>query len=305
LQSAENEVQNGMFSIIGMGGFEFAEKNIGLIGQTHDQQEGYNKTKSTILHLMHSMASTGWQYEDGALDPEQEENLVKNGSAAGLILKNKQGRPAPTKIQPSIPPNAEWMLANGYVEDLTMITSIGDDQLGQQQFSDQSAKLNEQKVGNSMLTLEPLFRSLKKFKKKVGIYGWDLVKAKMKGPRMLNFLNQNSEPQSIIVNQVVNGQTLNEVTGDHQVMVVPAPDTETQRRQKFAELTTLAAGMPPNLVKWDLVIENAEFMDPQDKSDWMEFINQQQGPPPGDQAEIINSLEFLDEESLEFPQQIG
>lgn len=280
IDTQENEVQNGMFSILGMEGIEFGEANTGLITQGLDMQEGYNKARTAILHIMHSIATSGWMYEDGSLDEEMMDIIHNQGARTGLALRYKNGHQKPEKILPNTPPNAEYMQAQSYNDDLTKITSIGDDQLGQQQYASQAAALNEQKVQNSMTTLEPLFESFKDFKKRVGQYGWELCKAMITGPRLIEFVDQNKEAQRIILNQVSEGRKLNEVAGNFHVIVVAAQDTQTQRRLKFAEASQMAAVMPPDLVYWPYMIETMEFIPPDTREEWKQHIYSRMGPPP-------------------------
>lgn len=300
LQSKPNDVQNGWFSLLGMGGYEFAEKNFSLVSQGLDLQESYNKTKSTIMHIMNTMASSGWMYEKGSLSEEAKLHLEKNGSKAGFQLEYENGALSkPEQLRPPSPPSAHWISAESHENDLSKVFSIGPDQLGRQEFSNEAAALNEQKVQNSMVTLNPLFRNFKRYKKIVGQYGWDLCKQKMHGTRILDYIDHNRQAQRVILNQVINGQTLNSVSGDFQFMIVNAPDTETQRRLKFAEMRDAAAMIPGEFIPMELIVQNLEYIDPEDKKMWVEYIRSLRGPSVDERSQLLSQLEFAapDEEA--------
>lgn len=293
LGSAENEVQNGRFSIIGMAGLTFNQKNQGLMRHLWGSQEGYQKTKSTILHIMHTMAASGWMYEDQSLSPEMEEVLRTNGAAAGLNIRYEKNSQKPEKIKPNIPANNEWMLADGYLRDATIISSVGDDQLGQQQFAGEAAALNEKKVQNAMLTLEPFFESLDEGKKQIGAFGWALARKKMKGPRLLSFVDDRGNGHSMMVNERVGDAIINPVDGDFHATIVLGSDTETHQREKIVEAKAAIEMMPPDLVYWPYIVENLEYIDPDTQSKWLNHIHTRMGPPPEELQNLVDGLPQL------------
>lgn len=73
----------------------------GIVRGLKDMQLDYNKRRTQELRHLNSSANSGWQIEEGSISETEEDNYKNFGASPGVILKHKQGKPAPLKITPT------------------------------------------------------------------------------------------------------------------------------------------------------------------------------------------------------------
>lgn len=103
----------------------------GMVDDLLDPQREVNKRRSNMLHILTTMAHSGWMYQKGALDPEDEEVLEEEGARPGINVKYNKGFEAPQRIMPGIPSRGHELAGTEAADDLKQIAGISDSALGQ------------------------------------------------------------------------------------------------------------------------------------------------------------------------------
>ncbi len=76
-------------------------KTRGMVDNAISPQEVLNKAASQFVHILNSMANSGWIVQENSLVNMQATDLEDDGSKTGLILEYKKGFDKPEKIQPN------------------------------------------------------------------------------------------------------------------------------------------------------------------------------------------------------------
>lgn len=285
LQEEKNEVQNGLFSIFPVGAYDFGGRNFSMVDQLTGVQEEYERGRSSMLHILHTTAASGWQYPEGSLDPDMEERLENEGAAAGLILKWKPTTGGkPEKIQPNGVPVGEMNRAQMALNDADMISSVGPGELGQPEGGKESGILHAQRVKEAVTTFRPLFRNLNRTMKLIGRYLIDLMAVKIKPGRVIRIVGEENQVDKITV-----GNQLQ--IGRYEIKIAKGAESETQRLQRQVEAEIAVSRMPPELVPWDLYFQ--DVVDWPNKQEWVDRIRQNLGIPPARQQQLAAQIAQL------------
>lgn len=283
LQEELNEVQNGMFSIIPVGAYDFSGRNFSLVDELTGVQEEYERARSSMLHILHTTAASGWMYHDQALDPDMEQRLESDGAAPGLILKVRPGFPMPERILPAPLSSGEVDRSQLAMADADAISSIGPGELGQPEGGSESGVLHAQRVKEATTTLRPILDNIKKSKKLLASYLLDLMREKIPPGRVIRIVGEENRVEIITV-----GNELQ--IGKHEIALVPGTDSDTQRLQRLIEADTMIARMPPDLVPWHLYVG---LLDWPDKDKWQEYIQQRLGISSVNQNKLAQAVAQL------------
>lgn len=283
LQEELNEVQNGYFSILPVGGYDFSGRNFSMVDQLTGVQEEYERARSSMLHILHTTAASGWQYADGALDPDMESRLESDGAAPGLILKHKQGFGKPEKIQPNQLPPGEADRAALASNDADIISSIGPGELGQPEGGAESGILHSQRVKEAITTLRPMMDNVNLTKEILAQCLLDLMRVKLTPGRTVKIVGAENKVERITV-----GNELQ--IGEFEIKIIPGNNSDTQRLQRLIEADTMIARMPPDLVPWHLYIG---MLDWPDKDKWVEYISQRLGISQANQNQLMQAVAQL------------
>ncbi len=105
----------------------------GITRGLKDLNRDYNKRRTQELRVMNTSANSGWQYEEGTLTEQQEEQYRKFGSAPGVMLSHKAGKAKPERIFPSPFPQGYAQLANERTMEMKEQSGINADLLAMQE----------------------------------------------------------------------------------------------------------------------------------------------------------------------------
>ncbi len=250
LQEKPNDVQNRKFSVVYCGGYNFGGNNFGMVQQMTGVQKEYQQARSSMLHILHTIAASGWMYWDESLDPDMVERLEKEGAGSGLVLRVRQGMRQPEKIQPPAAPPGEIYRADMAYEDLNRI-SINEETQGREQNAGQSGILFQAKVQQAMIQLEPLLKNLQRCKRLTAQLFLDILSMKLIPGRVVQIIGEENQVEEVVVDDRV--RFLNA-----QIKLVPGGESPTQRRQRQIEAFEFFSTQPPELRAPHLEIE---FMD--------------------------------------------
>lgn len=251
----------------------------GLVRGMKDAQRWANKWLSQSLHILNSSAKGGVMAERSAFenDADAEASWARND----IITWAKTGALSGpnSKIQPkpqSAIPAGFYQLMEFAISSIRDVSGVNIEILGMQSDSSQAASLDRQRKQSSMTILQPLFDSLRRYRKMQG--------------RKLLYLIQNYLSDGRLVRVVGNDQArylpLIKQPGvaQYDVIVDDAPSSPNQKEATWAMLQQIlpAVGkmLPP--ATWIALLEFSPLpTSAQDKiKQSIQEAQQNQGPDP-------------------------
>lgn len=224
----------------------------GMVDDLLDPQREVNKRRSQILHHLNSSANSGWEYEDGALSKEDEENLKDFGSTPGVNIKYKKGFNKPEKISPTTLSEGHLILAKEGENDIKKVSGVNADMLGLPQEKRESGVMMNMRQRQGQLSTEILNDNYRYTKK---IYGTALVEV----IRMTD-LYSDEEIKMVLSESKIppDMQALKNLkTGRYSVTVGESTTSPTIRMANLAILLdAFKQGVP---IPLDLIIEQSDL----------------------------------------------
>jgi hypothetical protein len=281
----------------------------GMIEDLIDPQTEINKKRSILVDILNRNANSGWIYEDGTLDPEQEENLKKYGSAPGVHVKwtrkNDKNNP-PSRLEPGGYPQGLDRLEEKAQADLTEISGINESALGQLDRV-QSGRAIEARQRQAVLSIQLYTDNFGRSKKVLGRKSLNLYQQHYTEQRIYRIVGEDSKPIKYEINKLMqtgeNAVTrLNDITvGKYSVNVDEVPISATFKQAQFEEMMALLEKLGPIGMALaqgspDLIIDQTSL--PR-KDDWKRGLMQASSnaamaaqaaggvPPPGGGAPAI------------------
>lgn len=226
----------------------------GMVEDLIDPQIERNKKRSVITDILNRNANSGWIYEENTLDPEQEENLKKYGSAPGFNLKWKRppqsNAEAPRRIEPGGYPQGLDRLEEKASEDFYEISGINQSALGQLDRV-QSGRAIEARQRQAVLALQIYTDNFSRAKRIQALKKLELIQKHYVEERLFRILGEDSTPVAKAINQRMMGegdafQTMNDVTtGRYLVNVDEVPISATFKQAQFEEALEIVTKLGP------------------------------------------------------------
>jgi hypothetical protein len=261
----------------------------GMIESLIDPQMEKNKKRSVLVDILNRSANSGWMYEDGSLDAEQEENLRKYGSAPGINVKWKsiphagvrQASQGPHRIEPGQYPAGLDKLEEKATDDLHEISGINKDALGQMD-QVQSGRAIEAKQRQAVLAIQMYTDNFGRSKKQQGRKFLEIFQNHYTEQRIFRVDGEDSKMVTYEINKKqqtgINSIThLSDITvGEYSVEVDETPISATFKQGQFEETMMLLEKLGPMgaaLLQSDpsLIIDQTSL--PR-KQDWIKALQQ-------------------------------
>jgi hypothetical protein len=290
------DIQNNQFPLFPIWGLNIDGDNIGLGRQLEGPQEEYQKARSAELHIIGTMANSGWTYEDGALDPAEEKKLEDKGGMTGLILKYNQGHQKPDKILPNQVPTGMLQRAIEARNDMQFISSVSENTLGRKETSSESGVLFQGRVEEFLSTLQEFFSNLRKAQERAGNYLIDMIQTKMKAERVIQIVSEDGSVESLTINERLPFTDFvnNDISqGRYIAKAEVAPTTQTARREVVNLLLQSLQYSPPEIspaiVK--AIFKKLESIDEETRQDIIQELDRLIPPTPQEQLQAELNLE--------------
>lgn len=231
-------------------------KTRGFAEDLLDPQREVNKRRSSFLHIITTMANSGWEIEEGSLTDESEQDLEEDGARPGLILKYKQGRTPPKRIQPASPPSAIEHAEKFATNDIKEISGINDSALGNLDRV-QSGRAIISRQRQSIVGAEEYFHNFARTRYLVGKKRLELVQLYYTEERLIRVRGDNTETNAysdVMINQTTpEGRLINNVAiGDYSIAIDEAPASSTFDDAEFDDMVTmvkeLGVPIPPDII---------------------------------------------------------
>lgn len=215
-------------------------RTIGLVENLLDPQELLNKTLSQELHIVNTMANSGWMVRANSLTNMTLEELEEVGARTGLVLE-VNGEPGKdiVKIQPNqIPSGLERISfkAEGFIKS---ISGRGDSVMGLDR-ADVSGKAIGEKKESSDATLRKALDNLERSDWLLARNILDIIQQYYTDPRILNITKDDltGEVESVSVNMPdpASGEVLNDLSlGAYDIVVVSQSAKRTLEESQFEQ----------------------------------------------------------------------
>lgn len=215
-------------------------RTIGLVEGLIDPQELLNKTLSQELHVVNTMANSGWKVRSGALTNMTIDELEQRGAQTGLLLEvNGDPDKDIVKIQPNQIPQGLDRLSFKAESYIKSVSGRGDNQLGLPR-ADQSGRLAEEANKSSDLTLRKALDNLERTDWLLAHNILDLVQNFYTDYRIMHVttsdLTQEMEQVSINVPDLESGEVLNDLSlGEYTVVVTSTKARRTLEESQFQQ----------------------------------------------------------------------
>ena len=271
-------------------------KTRGMIDDLIDPQREKNKKRSVMTDILNRNANSGWIYQENSLDPEQEENLRKFGSAPGINIKFKKGidtNDRPRRIEPGQYPQGLDRLEEKNSEDLHQISGINQSALGQLD-TVQSGRAIEARQRQAVLSIQMYSDNFARSKEYQGVKSLEIFQRFYTENRIFRIIGEDSNLATYEINKKqqtgLNSVTrMNDITvGKYSVSVDEVPISATFKQAQFEETMMIIEklgpiGMALAQTSPDLIIDQTSL--PR-KNDWKKALEmaQQQVSPETAQA---------------------
>lgn len=237
-------------------------RTIGLVENLLDPQELLNKSTSQELHVVNTVANSGWKIRKGSLQNMTMEELEEYGSKSGVVLELDDVTHA-EKITPNQIPQGLSELSRKGENYIKSISMRGDAQTGMAR-ADVSADQIEAQKANSDIGLRKPLDNLARTDFILARNVLALVQEFVTDPRAMNITHNalTGEQQQITINwpDPNTGELMNDVTmGEYDITVVSQPAKQTLEQTQFEQAAYLKEklGVPiPN----EFLIENSNLV---------------------------------------------
>lgn len=269
----------------------------GMIDDLIDPQREKNKKRSVMTDILNRNANSGWMYEEGTLDSDQEENLRQYGSAPGINIKYKSKNGTsdkPNRIDPGNYPQGLDRLEEKAGNDLYDISGINQSAMGQLD-NVQSGRAIEAKQRQAVLSIQMYADNFSRSKKMQGRAALELFQKFYTEHRIYRIMGEDSQMAQYEINKKqqtgLNSVTrMNDITvGKYSVHVDEVPISATFKQAQFEETMLIIEklgpiGMALAQTSPELIIDQTSL--PR-KNDWkkaLEMAQQQVDPAMQQQA---------------------
>lgn len=225
----------------------------GMIEDLIDAQREKNKKRSVLTDILNRNANSGWIYEEGSLDADQEQNLKDYGSAPGINVKWKrkdQAAERPSRIEPGNFPQGLDRLEEKAASDLHEISGINESALGQLD-TVQSGRAIEAKQRQAVLSIQMYSDNFARSKKLQGRNCLCLYQNFYTEPRIYRVMGEDSTLTQYCINQQQTVgdspvKRLNDITvGKYSITVDEVPISATFKQAQFEETMMIVEKLGP------------------------------------------------------------
>ena len=265
-------------------------RTVGLIEGLLDPQELLNKTISQELHVVNTMANSGWKVRSGTLLNMTMEELEDMGAKTGLVLEvNGDPDKDIVKILPNPIPQGLDRISFKAENFIKSISSRGDSVMGLDR-ADVSGKAIGEKKQSAEVPLRPALDNLERTDWMMARNVMDIIQQYWTDPRILNVthddLTGEMEQVSINMPQPGSGELLNDLSlGEFDIVIVSQAAKRTLEESQFEQaiaMKELGIPIPPRFL-----IENSNLVKKAEIVKAMEAEAQSEGAQIREKADLL------------------
>lgn len=264
-------------------------RTVGFVENLIDPQDLLNKTTSQELHVVNSMANSGWKIKRGSLKNMTMDELEQYGAKTGVVLELDDVQDA-EKIQPNQIPQGLDRLSQKGENYIKSVSSRGDAQMGMTRAdvsADQITANNKFSDVGLRWPMENLRRSDHILARNV----MDMVQEFYTDPRLMMITHNDltGEAREISINwpDPTTGEVQNDLSmGEFDVSIISQPAKETLEDSQFEQ----GAYMREKLgiaIPDEFLVENSRLIN---KTALVAAIKESKESPEAQQAQQIKVL---------------
>ena len=225
---------------------------MGFVEPLLDPQREINVRRSARINIIGRSSNGGWQYPEGSLTPEQEQNLKMNGGKPGFNLKFKpydakgQALQEPKQIQPAQAPVSIEQLEKEAEGDIKEIAGINDAALGLVDQGTASGRAIRARQQGSVIGLELSMLNWHRTMDLAGAKQLEIIQNHYTEERTIAVTGRDGNAVKMVINQQAAAAIANDVTlGNYSVVTDETTANEQFLAAQFAELMELRGlGIP-------------------------------------------------------------
>ena len=229
----------------------------GMIHDLVDPQREINKRRSALLHIIMTTANSGWVWEKGALDPDQEAKVESHGGKPGLNLIYNQGRQPPKRIEPAIAPTSLERIIHMDETNLKEISNINDSATGSLDRV-QSGVAVKARVKQSIVGNETYYENFARTQELLGYKILEIFQSHYTEQRIIRTRGAMGIAEPVSINQQLGeGRIANDITvGAYTTAVESTPMAETFQQAQFEDLMKMVEkGILPAQLVLDVLVK--------------------------------------------------
>lgn len=217
---------------------------LGMVDNLIKSQEMLNKVYSQILHVVNTVANSGWTVEENTLTNMDTEDLEDRGGETGLVIEHKRGSEAPKKIEPNQIPTGLKDLVTSSVELIRLISGVSETFQGGKG-PEVSGTAIQSRVQQSAVQLATPIDNLFKTRNMLAERLLKLIQTFYTDARAFLIASEDTEEEGdeqVMINQEdpETGEILNDVTkGRYDVVIADVPTQITFQNAQFAQALEL------------------------------------------------------------------
>jgi hypothetical protein len=206
----------------------------GLVRAMKDPQRWANKWMSQTMHIMNTSAKGGILAERGFFENDADAEgtwarqdaitWAKQGALSGQAPKYAQ------KPQSEFP-SSSFQLMQFAISSIRDVSGVNVEILGMQQGTDQAASLDMQRKQSAMMILQPLFDSLRRYRKEQGRLLLYLIENYLSDGRLIRIVGNDQEQFVPLIRA--------EGNATYDVIVDEAPSSPNQKEATWSMLQQL------------------------------------------------------------------
>lgn len=242
--------------------FPFFRRGItrGLVDNAIGAQEMLNKALSQYIHILNSVANSGWLVEQNSLTNMSTEDLEEQGAATGLIIEYKKGSAAPEKIKPNEVPTGVDRLIELGSNKIRTITGITDAFRGQAQSGSQSGRAIQSLQFGSQLSLAAPLDNLSRTRHLLASRMLTLIQSFMDVPQVMRIVatdpatgKEHTEELQLNWYDEAIGEVINNLTiGEYDAVVSEQPSQITFEHSQYEMALAMKKEGAP--IPWSYVV---------------------------------------------------
>ena len=260
-------------------------RTVGLVENLLGPQELLNKTSSQELHVINTVANSGWKVKKGALVNMSIEELEQNGAQTGIVLELNDIADA-EKITPNSTPTGLDRISYKAEEHIKTISNVSDSMQGFDR-EDVAAKAIQTKAQRGSVNHTKVMDNLERTDFILARNILDIIQEYYTEPRILHITHDDllQEPEEVAVNMPdeTTGEIENDLTiGEYGILISSQPYRDSLEDSQFDQV--MAMREQGIHIDDDIVIENSRL---QRKSEIVKRMKDAQNSPQAQEQQEL------------------
>jgi hypothetical protein len=253
LRTGLSSLQNGTYPFIPFYPYYLDGDMMGVLKNLIGYQDEHNKQSSAILHILNTMANSGWVAKKGSTNADI---LEEEGSSTGFILWYTGEKPE--KITPNQIPSGHAYMDEQSKRGIYETSGLGENMLGRSETQRETGELFKNRVQEGYSMVQGVFDNFKMTKEMLGDYLIWLYQNVLPEEKIAQILEREAMPDSNAIDRMVAREiATNKKHGNYNVVSENIAHAASAKEREDRIMFQLAKVVPPELVDWPTLMETA------------------------------------------------